>query len=160
MNSVKSTYYLPPPKRERSNLQQVKDKYRSFIQANKEGVPKDLADLKDIRHREHALLFLKQYADVTKNTNKTKYCKSHHISHNSLNTGLELVGYKTRVKKTDSSTNKCVPVQSKKIKTKRAPTKPKATISDQNEVKAGTGYDEEKINEILSSSMANLKTSS
>ena len=56
MISVKS--YLPPEKRVRSKLQQVKDKHRSFTQTNKKGIPKDLNELKAIKHRDHAIAFL------------------------------------------------------------------------------------------------------
>jgi len=55
MISVKS--YLPPEKKERSKLQQVKDKHRSFTQTSKEGIPKDLNELKAIKYREHAITF-------------------------------------------------------------------------------------------------------
>src|SRR5271165_5814634 len=84
--TVKS--YLPQEKRERSKLQQVKDKHRSFSQATKEGIPKDFDEIKSIKLREHALTFLNQCMNIDKKMSKTRYCKINHISHNSLNTGL------------------------------------------------------------------------
>ena len=99
MISVKS--YLPPEKRVRSKLQQVKDKHRSFAQTSKEGIPKDLNELKAIKHREHAITFLNQYTNINKKMSKAQYCKTNHISHNSLNTGLKLLGFKNRVKETN-----------------------------------------------------------
>jgi len=56
--------YLPQEKRERSKVQQVKDKHRSYTQTNKEGIPKDLNELKLIKLREHALTFLNQYMNI------------------------------------------------------------------------------------------------
>src|SRR6476469_10015827 len=63
MISVKS--YLPPEKRLRSKLQQVKDKHRSFTQTNKEGIPKDLKELKAIKYRDHAITFLNELGHET-----------------------------------------------------------------------------------------------
>ena len=99
--SVRIKSYLPPEKRSRSKLQQVKDKHRSFTQTNNEGIPKDLNELKLIKYREHAISFLNQYMNIDKKTSKTQYCKTNHISHNSLNTGLKQLGYKVRVKETN-----------------------------------------------------------
>ena len=59
--SVKIKSYLPPEKRVRSQLQQVKAKHMSFTHTNKKGIPKDLNKLKSIRHREHAITFLNEY---------------------------------------------------------------------------------------------------
>src|SRR6476661_8209773 len=100
MISVKS--YLPPEKRARSKLQQVKDKHRSFTQTNKEGIPKDLNELKAIKHTEHAITFLNQYMNINKKMSKAQYCKTNHINHNSLNTGLKLLGFKNRIKETNT----------------------------------------------------------
>lgn len=152
--------YLPPEKRERSKLQQVKDKYRSFTQTNTEGLPKDLIELKDIKYREHAITFMHQYMNINKKTSKSKYCKTNHISHHSLNTGLKLIGYKTRIKEPNQAlTSPIEPnkTQAKKVMPKRAKTK---TVSDQIEVKAaGTTYEDEEINEMINNSLANLSTS-
>jgi len=60
--TVKS--YLPAKKRERSKLQQVKDKHRSYAQNSKEGIPKDFNELKSIKLREHALTFLNQFMNI------------------------------------------------------------------------------------------------
>jgi len=98
--------YLPEGKRERSKLQQLKDKHRSFTETNKEGIPKDLNELKLIKYREHAITFLNEYLNINKKTSKSKYCKTNQISHNSLNVGLEELGYKTRVKQTNLNTVK------------------------------------------------------
>ena len=91
--------YLPlQEKNERSKLLQLKDKYRSFTKSNKEGIPKDLNELKLIKHREHAITFLNQYLNTEKSVSKSKYCKDKHISHNSINKGLKQLGYKIQVK--------------------------------------------------------------
>ena len=52
MSNVIVTSYLPPEKRERSKLQQVKDMHKSYTQTNKKGIPKDLNELKSIKYRE------------------------------------------------------------------------------------------------------------
>ena len=94
--NVKS--YLPLEKKERSKLQQVKDKHMSFTKASKDGIPKDIDELKLIRNREHAIAYLNQYIDIGhQSISKSKYCEDKHISHNSLNMGLEQLGYRTRV---------------------------------------------------------------
>lgn len=85
--------YLPPEKRERSKLQQVKDKHRSFTQTNKQDIPKDMKELKSMKYRDHAIAFLNEYTNINKKTTKAKYCKANHISHNSLNTGLKFLGH-------------------------------------------------------------------
>ena len=64
--------YLPPEKKERTKLQQVKDKYRSFTQTNKEGIPKDLNELKSIKCREPAIPCLNQYININKKTSKSQ----------------------------------------------------------------------------------------
>src|SRR6476469_9803936 len=146
MISVKS--YLPPEKRARSKLQQVKDKHRSFTQTNNEGIPKDLNELKAMKHREHAITFLNQYMNINKKMSKAQYCKANNISHNSLNTGLELLGYKTRVKKTNrdqlspSETNcdQLRPTKTNTVKNKRT-----KRTEQTEEVKAGEPYDFEEI---------------
>ena len=155
--SVKITSYLPQVKRERSKLQQVKDKHRSFTQTTKEGIPKDLNELKAIKYREHAITFLNQYMNIDKKTSKTQYCKTHHISHNSLNTGLQLLGYKSRLNGTnrdqsgpvETNLDQLRPIKKSKSKSK--------TSSDV--VKAGTTYEDEEINELINNSLANLSTS-
>jgi len=156
MISVKS--YLPPEKRERSKLQQVKDKHRSFTQTSKEGIPKDLNELKAIKYREHAITFLNQYMNISKkNISKAQYCKANHIGHNSLNSGLKLLGYKTRVNETNRDqsgpiqTNSDQPGPSKKNRPKR-----KAIAS---EIKAGTTYEDTELDEMINNSLANLSTS-
>ena len=70
----------------------------SFTKASKDGIPKDIDELKLIRNREHAIAYLNQYIDIGhQSISKSKYCKDKHISHNSLNMGLEQLGYRTRV---------------------------------------------------------------
>jgi hypothetical protein len=95
---VTITSYLPPVKRERSKLQQLKDKHRSFTETSKEGIPKDLNELKLIKYRDHGITFLNEYLNINKKVSKSQYCKTNHISHNTLNTGLIQLGYKTRIK--------------------------------------------------------------
>src|ERR1044071_4664377 len=165
--------YLPPEKRERSKLQQVKDKHRSFTQTNKEGIPKDLNELKLIKYREHAIAFLNEYMNIDKKITKSKYCKSNHISHNSLNTGLKLLGYKlagnqtTRDQSRPTETNLD---QSRPIGTKLEHTRPKQskskhkkTFIPKSEIKAGIYTDEksinedEEINDMINNSLANLQ---
>ena len=156
MISVKS--YLPPEKKERSKLQQVKDKHRSFTQTSQEGIPKDLNELKAIKYREHAISFLDQYMNISKkNISKAQYCKTNHIGHNSLNSGLKLLGYKTRVNETNRDqsgpiqTNSDQPGPIKKNKPKRK------TIP--SEIKAGTTYEDKELDEMINNSLANLSTS-
>ena len=158
MISVKS--YLPPEKRARSKLQQVKDKHRSFTQTNKEGIPKDLNELKAIKHREHAITFLNQYMNINKNMSKAQYCKANHISHNSLNTGLKLLGFKKRVKETNRDQSRPVETnqdQLKPIKTRKSKGK------TPSEIKAGKTYEDKEIDEMINHSLAktvrDLKTS-
>ena len=103
MPTVEVKSYVPAKKRERSKLQQVKDKYRSYNQINKEGLPKDLNEIKSMKLKEHALTFLNQSMNIDKKTSKTQYCKTHHISHHSLNTGLNLLGCKNRIKRESQS---------------------------------------------------------
>jgi hypothetical protein len=153
MISVKS--YLPPEKRARSKLQQVKDKHRSFTQTNKEGIPKDLNELKAIKHREHAITFLDQYMDINKKMSKAQYCKANHIGHNSLNTGLKLLGYKTLVKETNRGQSGAIQATSDQpgpIKKTKRKTKP-------SEIKAGTTYEDKELDEMINNSLANLTTS-
>ena len=53
--------YLPPEKREKSQLQQVKGKHSSFTQTNKKDIPKDLNEVQLIKNRDHAITFLNEY---------------------------------------------------------------------------------------------------
>jgi len=147
MNQPTITYYLPL-KREQSKLQQVKNKYKSFTQANKEGIPKDLEELKLIKLREHAIAFLELYMDINKKVTKSQYCKTHHISHNSLNKGLNQLGHKTRVIETK-------PDQSKPIKTKQVKTKPKSKLSKVDD-SISAGYADEELNNLINNSLANM----
>ena len=113
MSNVIVTSYLPPEKRERSKLQQVKDMHKSYTQTNKNGIPKDLNELKSIKYREHAISFLNQYMNINKKMSKSHYCKTHHISHNSLNTGLQQLGHKTRVNETKRDQSR--PIQTNRL---------------------------------------------
>ena len=152
MISVKS--YLPPEKRVRSKLQQVKDEHRSFTQTSKEGIPKDLSELKAIKHRKHAITFLNQYMNTNKKTSKAQYCKANHISHNSLNTGLKILGYKNRVKETnrdhlrpiETNQDQLRPVKTRKSKNKTPP----------SEIKAGKTYEDKEIDELINHSLDKL----
>jgi recombination DNA repair RAD52 pathway protein len=153
--SVKIKSYLPPEKRERSKLQQVKDKHRSFTLTNKNGIPKDLNELKEMKYREHGITFLNQYMNINKKTSKSQYCKTNHISHNSLNTGLNLLGYKTRVKETNLDKTRPVETnldQSRPVKTSKSKSKP-------SEIKGGNTYEDEEIKEMINNSLVNLSTS-
>ena len=117
------------------------------MQSNKEGIPKDLNELKSIKCREHAKTFVNQYMNKSKKTNKSQYCKTHHISHNSLNTGLKQLGHKTRVNETKRDqtgpieTNPDQPVQPTHKPAQRRKRKPplRDLPSRQNtsEIKAG-----------------------
>ena len=153
MISIKS--YLPPEKRTRSKLQQVKDKHRSFTQTNKEGIPKDLNELKAIKYREHGVTFLNQYMNINKKMSKSQYCKTNHISHNSLNTGLKQLGYKTRVKETNLGKQSPVETNPNQLK----PVKKSKTKSKPSEIKAGETYDDDEIEEMINNSLTNLSTS-
>ena len=162
MISVKS--YLPPEKRVRSKLQQVKDKHRSFTQTNKEGIPKDLNELKEIKYREHAITFLNQYTNINKKMSKSQYCKTNHISHKTLNTALQQLGYKTQVK--EPKQTQLEPVKPKQ--TQLNPIKKTKTKSKPLEIKGGNTYTEfhseakledEELNEIVNNSFCKLSTS-
>ena len=151
MITVKS--YLPPEKRVRSKLQQVKDKHRSFTQTSKEGIPKDLNELKSIKYREHAITFLNQYMDINKKMSKSQYCKVNHISHNSLNTGLNLLGYKTRINETNRDPLRPIETnqdQLRPIKTRKSKSK------TPSEIKGGITYDDKEIDEMINNSLTNL----
>ena len=165
MISIKS--YLPPEKRVRSQLQQVKAKHMSFTHTNKEGIPKDLNELKAIKHRKHAISFLNQYMDISKNMTKSRYCKSNRISHNSLNTGLTILGYKTRINETNRDKTRHIEEQSAHVETdrdhiemkpdnKKTKSKSKTTSA---EIKAGKIYEDEELNEIVNNSFCKLSTS-
>ena len=157
--------YLPQEKRERSKLQQVKDKHRSFTQTSNEGIPKDLKELKAIKYREHAITFLNQFMNINKKMSKSAYCKSNHISHNSLNAGLKLLGYKTRLKETNSRLIETTlglvkPVEHNrdhqvKPVTKRERNTKKVT----NEIKGGVPYEDDEIKELITNSLANIHIS-
>ena len=164
--------YLPPEKRERSKLQQVKDKHRSFTQTNKKGVPKDLNELKLIKYRDHAIAFLNEYMNTDKKTTKSKYCKTHHISHNSLNTGLKLLGYKTSIKSEQSRPNETKPDQSRPNETKQKKQRLikaghnntehsfASFIKDEAECYSVSEMKEEDLQEMINSSLANLQVGS
>src|SRR2546425_2524541 len=150
--------YLPEGKRERSKLQQLKDKHRSFTETNKEGIPKDLNELKLIKYREHAITFLNQYLNINKKTSKFQYCKTNQISHNSLNVGLEELGYKTRVKQTNLNTVKHKKAnldQTSPIETNQDQSRPiKSMLNKKKEqiVKGGEPYNfEETFNKTVDS---------
>ena len=155
---VTVTSYLPQEKKERSKLQQVKDKHRSFTQASKEGIPKDFNEIKSIKLREHALTFLNQAMNIDKKTSKTRYCKTNHISHNSLNTGLKLLGCKSSVKRDQLRPVETNRDQSRPVKTKREK-KIGKTKAEPTEIKAGRPYEDEEINEMINNSLANLSLS-
>ena len=141
--------YLPPERRERSKLQQVKDKHRSFTQTNKKGVPKDLNELKLIKYRDHAIAFLNEYMNTHKKTTKSKYCKTHHISHNSLNTGLKLLGYKTSIKSDQSR-----PTETKQKKQRLIKAGQNTECNSVSKIK------EEDLQEMINNSLANLQVGS
>ena len=150
--------YLPEGKRERSKLQQLKDKHRSFTETNKEGIPKDLNELKLMKYREHAITFLNQYLNINKKTSKSQYCKTNQISHNSLNVGLEELGYKTRVKQTNLNTVKHKKAnldQASPIETNQDQSRPiKSMLNKKKEqiVKGGEPYNfEETFNKTIDS---------
>ena len=153
---------LPEGKRERSKLQQLKDKHRSFTETNKEGIPKDLNELKLIKYREHAITFLNEYLNINKKTSKSKYCKTNQISHNSLNVGLEELGYKTRVKQTNLNTvkhKKANSDQTSPIETNQDQSRPiKGKLNKKKEqiVKGGEPYNfEETFNKTIDSFSVN-----
>ena len=156
MNSSNVTIksYLPQEKRERTKLQQVKDKHRSFTQTNKKDIPKDLNELKLIKNRDHAITFLNEYMNIDKKATKSKYCKTHHISHNSLNTGLKQLGYKTRSNETKLD-------QSRPLETKLDQSRPKRKKQNLNkDLKAGkpTVEDEDReLEEMINNSLSNLQ---
>ena len=159
--------YLPPVKKERSNLQQVKDKYRSFSQTNKEGIPKDLNELKSIKNREHGISFLNQYMNINKKVTKSQYCQTNHISHNSLNMGLNLLGHKTRVNETkpdQTRSNETKPdqIRSNEINQQKEinPQLKKSIkkIKGIQDIKGGKSYEDEEIDEMINNSLSNLHT--
>src|SRR6476469_1055634 len=153
MISVK--LYLPPEKRARSKLQQVKDKHRSFMQTSKEGIPKDLNELKAIKHREHAITFLNQYMNINKKMSKAQYCKANHISHNSLNTGLKLLGFKNRVIETNR--DQLRPIETNQDQLRPTPIKMrKPKLKTPSEIKAGITYEDKEIDEMINNSLKNL----
>ena len=151
--------YLPQEKRERSNLQMVKDKHRSFIQTNKEGIPKDLNELKAIKYREHAISFLNQYMNINnKKMSKSIYCKTNHISHNSLNSALKLLGFTSHVKEPISRPIEPIPDQSRPIETDQTkPVKIKRKMKKEtSEIKGGMSYENKNFHEEMNKSFANL----
>ena len=158
-SQVTITSYLPPEKRGRSELQQVKDKHRSFTQTNKKGVPKDLNELKLIKYRDHAIAFLNEYMNTDKKTTKSKYCKIHHISHNSLNTGLKLLGYKTTVKSDHSRPTETKPDQSRPTETKQKKQRP-IKAGQNTECNSVSKMKEEDLQEMINNSLANLQVGS
>ena len=154
--------YLPQEKRERSKLQQVKDKHRSFIQTNKESIPKDLLELKAIKYREHAISFLNQYMNINnKKMSKTIYCKTNHISHNSLNSALKQLGFKSHVKEPISRPIEPIPDQSRPIETDQTrPVKIKRKMKKEtSEIKGGVPYEDDDIKELIENSLANIHIS-
>ena len=145
--------YLPPEKRVQSKLQQVKDKHRSFTQTSKEGIPKDLNELKAIMYRDHSITFLNQYMNINQKMSKSQYCKINHISHNSLNTGLSLLGYKTRINETNRDPLRSIETnqdQLRPIKTRKSKSK------TPSEIKGGITYDDKEIDEMINNSLTNL----
>ena len=165
MTNVTAISYLPPERRERSKLQQVKDMHRSYTQTNKKGIPKDLNKLKSIKYRQHAIAFLNQYTDLSKKTSKTQYCKNNHISHNSLNIGLQQLGHKSRVNETDRDRLRPIetdPDQSESVDKVADKTVNKVVrkrkSKNTSEIKAGKNYDYEEINEMINNGLANLNT--
>ena len=164
MNNVTIKSYLPQEKRERSKLQQLKDKHRSFTQTNKKDIPKDLNELKLIKNRDHAITFLNEYMNIDKKTSKSKYCKTNHISHNTLNTSLKQLGYstknsrytfgKTRVNETKLDYIKPVETKLDQLRPKR---KKQNLVK---EIKAGKQeYEDEELEEMINNSLSNLTTS-
>ena len=136
--------YLPLERNERSKLQHIKDKHRSFTQTSKEGIPKDLNELKLMRKREHAISFIDLYIDIDKSTSKSKYCKDKHISHNSLNTGLKSLGYEKHVKRdrtrpieTNLDQTRPIDTDVDQTRPKKKKVKPKDTEPNTASVSAG-----------------------
>jgi len=103
--------------------------------------------------------------NISKKMSKGKYCKTNHISHNSLNTGLTQLGYKSRVKETvrdllrpietDLDRSRPIETESKSVKVKRE----KKNKTEPTEVGAGKPYKDEEIKEIFNNSFANLSVS-
>jgi len=151
MTPVTIKSYLPEARKERSKLQQVKDKHRSFTESNKERIPKDYKELRLMKCREHAIKYLNDYLNLEKKTNKSQYCKTNHISHNTLNQGLLLLGHKTRINKTNQD-------ESKRTKTNSDDKKP--IKKSKSKIVAGQCYDDSAINEMINSSLDNLKINS
>jgi hypothetical protein len=154
--SVTIKSYLPPEKRERSKLQQVKDKHRSFTLTNKKDIPKDINELKAIKYRDHGITFLNEYMNIDKKMSKAQYCKTHHISHNSLNTGLKILGYKTRINETKQDQLRPIETNQDQPKPLKA-TRPKRKAPP--EIKAGKSYEDKEIDEMINNSLASLSTS-
>ena len=79
---------------------------------------------------------------------KAQYCKTHHISHNTLNTGLQQLGCKTHVKRDVSRPIETIPDQ----KLKRSRIKKTKKTPDEQTVKAGEPYDfEDTFNKTIDS---------
>ena len=108
--------------------------------------------------------------DISKKTTKSRYCKTNRISHNSLNTGLKILGYKTRIKETNRDQSRHIETeyrhvetdrdQSKHNKTKAESKKTKSkSKSTSTKIKAGKTYEDEESNEIVNNSFCKLSTS-
>lgn len=75
-----------------SDLQKIKNNYKSFTQDLRTNMSKDTKEITQIRNRNLAIDYINL---ATKNkVNKTDFCKRKHISINSLNNGIKSLGVK------------------------------------------------------------------
>jgi UDP-galactopyranose mutase len=95
-SKIVAEYYTPLKTRQPSELQQFKNRYKSFTQDKKLNIPRNINEVTQMRNRNFAIEYLN--STVNKKITKTDFCKSKSISRNSLNMGLNSVGIKITCK--------------------------------------------------------------
>ncbi|RZB38710.1 hypothetical protein BDFB_014738 [Asbolus verrucosus] len=94
--------YYKSPKRQQSDLQILRNSYKSFSMDKKMNIPKNNNEITQMRNRNYATEYLN--LTINKKLTKTDFCKSSQISINSLNKGLESLDVKIKSKKTNKIT--------------------------------------------------------
>lgn len=117
MANVKIQYFQPLEKK-MTDLQIVKANCRSYKETNKNNIPINTEEVQKMSNRNHALKYLNMKTNNEIKT-KTEYCKRYHISSNTLNRGLEILGSKvsaTRGKGRTKTNENMNQTESNKIK--------------------------------------------
>jgi hypothetical protein len=94
-SNIVSNYYTPQV-RNVSELQKFKNNYKSMKLDKKINVPDSMKDVLIMRKRNLAVEFLNK--TIEKPISKTEYCKHKHISVNTLNQGISILGINYFVK--------------------------------------------------------------